>query len=207
MIDKLIETIKSHKPNTSGVKRQSSVLIPLIKRDDTWHLLYERRSYDLKSQPGEICFPGGSIEAVEHPRDAAIRETCEELNLTQDAIEVIGQIDSIMTSFDMLIHCYVGLLHSQFEDIDYSKDEVDLIFTVPIEHLINNPPMSYLINSKFDLADDFPFESIPNGKNYNFKSMSYPIVFYDYDVYTIWGLTARMTEQFIGMIKRESEML
>ncbi|HSN65411.1 MAG TPA: CoA pyrophosphatase, partial [Fusibacter sp.] len=126
MIDKLIETIKSHKANTSGVKRQSSVLIPLIKRNDTWHLLYERRSYDLKSQPGEICFPGGSIEAVELPRDAAIRETCEELNLTRDSIEIIGQIDSIMTSFDMLIHCYVGLLHCQFEEIDFSKDEVDL---------------------------------------------------------------------------------
>ena len=207
MIDKLIETIKSHKANTSGVKRQSSVLIPLIKRNDAWHLLYERRSFDLKSQPGEICFPGGSIEAVEHPRDAAIRETCEELNLTRDSIEIIGQIDSIMTSFDMLIHCYVGLLHCNFEDIDYSKDEVDLIFTVPIEYLMENPPMSYLINSKFDLADDFPFESIPNGKNYNFKSMSYPIVFYDYENYTIWGLTARMTEQFIGMIKRESSTM
>ena len=205
MIDKLIETIKAHQANTSGVKRQSSVLIPLIKRNDTWHLLYERRSYDLKSQPGEICFPGGTIETVEHPRDAAIRETCEELNLTQDSIEIIGQIDSIMTSFDMLIHCYVGLLLCPFEEIAYSKDEVDLIFTVPIEHFMLNPPMSYLINSKFDLSDDFPFQSIPNGKDYNFKSTSYPIVFYDYEIYTIWGLTARMTEQFIGMIKRKSE--
>jgi 8-oxo-dGTP pyrophosphatase MutT (NUDIX family) len=204
MIDKFIETIKSHKANTSGVKRQSSVLIPIIKRNDTWHLLYERRSFDLKSQPGEICFPGGSIEPVEHPRDAAIRETCEELNLTRDSIEIIGQIDSIMTSFDMLIHCYVGLLNCQFEDIDYSKDEVDLLFTVPIDHFMQNPPMRYLIKSKFDLDEDFPFQSIPNGKDYNFKTMSYPIVFYDYDAYTIWGLTARMTEQFIDMIKSET---
>lgn len=205
MIDKLIETIKTHKANTSGVKRQSSVLIPLIKRNDRWHLLYERRSFDLKSQPGEICFPGGAIESFEHSRDAAIRETCEELNLAYSDIEIIGQMDSIMTSFDMLIHCYVGILSCPFEDIVYLKDEVDLIFTVPIEHFMQNPPLSYLINSKFDLSDDFPFQSIPNGKDYNFKAMSYPIVFYDFEAYTIWGLTARMTQQFIGMLKLEYE--
>jgi len=205
MIDKLIETIKSHKANTSGVKHQSSVLMPLIKRNDTWHLLYERRSFDLKSGPGEICFPGGTIEALEHPRDAAIRETCEELNLNSSDIEVIGQIDTIMTSFDMLIHCYVGMLTCRFEDIAFSKDEVDMIFTVPIEHFMQTPPTSYLIKSKFDLSDDFPFQSIPNGKDYNFKLMSYPVVFYDYGLYTIWGLTARMTEQFINMIKCESD--
>ncbi len=204
MIDKLIETIKSHKANTSGVKRQSSVLLPLIKRNDTWHLLFERRSFDLKSQPGEICFPGGTIETLEHPRDAAIRETCEELNLNPSNIEIIGQIDTIMTSFDMLIHCYVGMLTCHFEDIAFSKNEVDMIFTVPIDHFMQNPPTSYLIKSKFDLSDDFPFQSIPNGKDYNFKLMSYPVVFYNYELYTIWGLTARMTEQFINMIKRGS---
>ncbi len=197
MIDKLIETIRSHEANTTGVVRQSSILIPLIKRDGAWHLLYERRSFNLKSQPGEICFPGGMIDSDEHPRDAAIRETCEELNLLSSHIEIIGQIDSIMTSFDMLIHCYVGLLHCNFEDIAFSKAEVDLIFTVPIEHLQKTQPMRYLLSSKYDLSDDFPFQSIPNGKNYNFKSASYPVVFYDYGGYTIWGLTARMTEQFI----------
>jgi len=206
MIDKFIETIKAYKANTIGVKRQSSVLIPLIKINDAWHLLYERRSFNLTSQPGEICFPGGVMESIEGSKDTAIRETCEELNLETNAIEIIGQIDSIMTSFDMLIHCYVGIIKVRFEDIVFSRDEVDLIFTVPLDHFIQNPPTRYQVNSKFDLSDDFPYESIPNGKDYNFKSTSYPIVFYDYGGYTIWGLTARMTEQFIGMIKRHTTL-
>ena len=33
------------------------------------------------SQPGEISFPGGRVEDGETFQEAAIRETCEELNL------------------------------------------------------------------------------------------------------------------------------
>ncbi|HAS74142.1 MAG TPA: CoA pyrophosphatase [Clostridiales bacterium UBA8960] len=203
MIDKIIETVAKHKANTAGVKKQSSILIPLIERDGMLHLLYEKRALSLKSQPGEICFPGGALEDIEHPMDAAVRETCEELQIRESQIEIIGQIDSILTSFDMLIHCYVGLLHCAFEEIIYSKDEVEAIFTVPMAYLFEHTPKTYLIKSRFDLQDDFPFQSIPNGKDYNFKTMSYPVVFYEYEDYTIWGLTARMTEQFVKMIKSE----
>jgi len=207
MIDALIETIKKHKPNTTGVHRHSSVLLPLILRDNCWHLLFERRSMNLKTQPGEICFPGGSLEDIEDSKDAAIRETCEELGISKHQIELVGQMDSIMTSFDMIIHCYVGILTCAFDSIIYSKDEVDSIFTVPIDYFINNPPKTYNIRSKFDLDEDFPFHNIPNGKDYNFKSTSYAVVFYDYSAYTIWGLTARMTQQFIEMIRDESDLL
>lgn len=200
MFDQFIEIIKNHKPNTKGVRRESSVLIPLIKRNETWHLLYEKRALTLQTQPGEICFPGGAMEDFEHSCAAAVRETCEELNLSIDDIDVIGQVDSIMTSFDMIIHCYVGIINVPFEAINYSKDEVDTIFTVPIQHFLDHPPEKHLLKSTFNLSDDFPFESIPNGKNYNFKASHYPVLFYVYENMTIWGLTARMTEQFIQLI-------
>lgn len=201
MIDTLIDLIQAYKPNTSGVRRQSSVLIPLILREGCWHLLFEKRALTLKSQPGEICFPGGSIEEVEHSSTAAIRETCEELGIQTSDIKVIGQIDSILTSFDMLIHCYVGIINYNFDEIPYSTDEVDHIFTIPVQYFIDHPPVTYTIDSKFNLSDDFPYHNIPDGKNYNFKSMKYPVVFYDYEAYTVWGLTARMTQQFISLIQ------
>ena len=200
MINQIIDIIKAHLPNTSGVSRQSAILIPLIERNGELHILYERRALSLKTQPGEICFPGGSIEDEEHPMEAAIRETCEELNIDEKVIEIIGQIDSILTSFDMVIHCYVGLLKIPYEDIEFSRDEVDLIFTVPVDYFKSHPPKTYVIQSKFEIDEDFPFENIPNGKGYNFKTMSYPVVFYDYQAFTIWGLTARMTESFIQLI-------
>ena len=39
-------------------KRGASVLIPLVWKDGEPHLLFEVRAYDLKVQPGEVCFPG-----------------------------------------------------------------------------------------------------------------------------------------------------
>lgn len=203
MLDKYIEIIKNHHPNTKGVRREASVLIPLIERDHAWHLLYEKRALTLITQPGEVCFPGGAIEDFEHSCAAAVRETCEELNLSISDLELVGQLDSIMTSFDMIIHCYIGIIKVPFEDIHYATDEVDSIFTVPIQHFLDHPPEKHLLKSTYNLSDDFPFDSIPNGKDYNFKAAHYPVLFYVYNDMTIWGLTARMTEQFINLIQQD----
>ena len=192
MIDQVIETIKSYKANTSGAKRQSAIMLPLIYKDGMWQVLYELRSKNLKTQPGEICFPGGTLEVHEDSKEAAIRETCEELGVSASDFEIIGQMDSIMTSFDMLIHCYVGIITCPFESLAHATDEVEDIFTVPLVHLVEQTPKTYTAKSKFELTEDFPFQSIPNGKDYNFKTSSYPIVFYSFENHTIWGLTARI---------------
>lgn len=200
MLKDIENIIGSHKANSTGVKKQSSVLMPLIQHNDTWNLLFERRALTLNSQPGEICFPGGIVEKDEHPMEAAIRETCEELNLTETHIRLIGQIDSVMTSFDMLIHCYVGVIDIEYEKIIPSISEVDDLILVPLDYLLTVQPETYKISSKFDLDIDFPFEAIPNGKNYNFKNTHYPIVFYNYENITIWGLTARMVYNLIDLL-------
>ncbi len=200
MLKNIEKIIGSHKANPFGVKKQSAVLMPMILHNDTWHLLFEKRALTLNSQPGEICFPGGIVEKDEQPKEAAIRETCEELNLTEGHIRLIGQLDSVMTSFDMLIHCYVGVLEIEFENIHPSISEVDDLILVPLDYLLNVQPETYKISSKFDLDIDFPFDAIPNGKNYNFKNTQYPIVFYNYDSVTIWGLTARMVYNLTNLI-------
>lgn len=46
-----------------------SVLIPLVEREGKMHVLLEKRAAHI-SQPGEICFPGGRIEAGEQPQAA-----------------------------------------------------------------------------------------------------------------------------------------
>lgn len=201
--EEITKSILSHNPNIFGVNKKSSILIPIIERNDSLHILYEIRSLKLKSQPGEICFPGGKVDSGEHPCESAIRETCEELNINSESIEIIGQIDSILTSFDMIIHCFIGKINLSFEEINHSTDEVEELFTIPIEELVNIDPQIYSIKTEFVLPGDFPFSQIPNGKNYNFKNNSYPVVFYKYRDYNIWGLTARMTQNFISIIRND----
>jgi 8-oxo-dGTP pyrophosphatase MutT (NUDIX family) len=168
--------------------------------------MYEVRASTLKSQPGEICFPGGKLECHEDSESAAVRETCEELNIEPSDIEVIGRVDSILTSFNMLIHCFVGIIDRPFETIRFSRDEVDQIFLVPLAHLCENDPDSYEIQTQMQVPESFPFEKIPDGKDYNFRTSNYPVIFYHFEDKHIWGLTARMTRNFVELLNQHCEV-
>ena len=67
-----------------------AVLIPFVTTEEGKALLLEVRS-QLVKQPGEMCFPGGRVEAGETPVETAVRETCEELGLKPEDIEVISE--------------------------------------------------------------------------------------------------------------------
>ena len=67
-----------------------AVLVPFVTTEEGKALLLEVRS-QLVKQPGEICFPGGRVEAGETPVETAVRETCEELGLKPEDIEVISE--------------------------------------------------------------------------------------------------------------------
>jgi len=60
-----------------------SVLIPLVEREGKMHVLLEKRAAHI-SQPGEICFPGGRIEAGEPPQAAARRANSSAVAVSTD---------------------------------------------------------------------------------------------------------------------------
>ena len=45
---------------------------------------------------------------------------------------------------------------------------------------------------KVQIPRSFPFELIPNGEAYNWRSGTYPVYFYSYNGRIIWGITARI---------------
>ena len=54
----------------------AAILIPVVRDKDEPALLMEVRSLSVR-QPGEVCFPGGHIEAGETCIDTALRESYE----------------------------------------------------------------------------------------------------------------------------------
>ena len=91
-------------------EKVSAVLIPLIKKDGRYHILFEIRSNKLSHQPGEICFPGGKREALETSLQTAIRETCEELLISESDIQVYGPLDYFLSPAGIRIDAYLGEL-------------------------------------------------------------------------------------------------
>ncbi|MBX6378686.1 MAG: CoA pyrophosphatase, partial [Clostridia bacterium] len=92
----LSAVLQERQPRLFGLNElvEAAVLVPLVQDDGgRWHLLFEVRSPDLRSRPSEICFPGGHVEPTDHtPAEAAVRETCEELQLPADAVQVLGAL-------------------------------------------------------------------------------------------------------------------
>ncbi|MGL5330877.1 MAG: NUDIX hydrolase [Peptostreptococcaceae bacterium] len=200
MLDNIKNTFKEFKPyiNNHENMKKASVLIPIVKKDDTHHILFQVRSKNLKTQPNEISFPGGKIEKNETPLDAVIRETCEELGTVSDNIEIISPLDLFVHPADMIIHPFVGYIKS-IDDLNINKNEVDHIFLVPIEYLLNQVPKSYDSEVKMVPFDDFPYDIIPNKRDYKFASTISPILFYEYKDYAIWGITSRILENFVNV--------
>lgn len=201
-IDKIIERFKERIPKTMDIKHKYAVLIPLIEIDNKLEIIYELRSSNLKTQPGEISFPGGKVEENESYKEAAIRETVEELNITEGNINVIGELDYLISYDSTTIHCFLATITGvNAKDIIPNYDEVDHIFTVPLDFFISTEPDTYYLDLKTVLNDEFPYNLIPNGKDYSFRSGKHTVMFYHYKDYIIWGFTARMTRQLINIIK------
>jgi coenzyme A diphosphatase NUDT7 len=179
--------------------RHYSVLVPIIQVDDELHILYEVRAHTMRNQPGEICFPGGKHELDESYALTAVRETSEELGIPMDSIELIGQLDDVITPFNMYIHVFLGLIPYDIDDLAPSADEVAELFTVPIDYLLDCDVQHFTSNSNIMPPENFPYEKIH--PNYEWKVGKYPILFIEYDDYQIWGITAKITSNFIETLK------
>jgi 8-oxo-dGTP pyrophosphatase MutT (NUDIX family) len=159
--------------------RRACVLVPLIRDDRGWAVLFTRRSENLASHSGQIAFPGGSVEGEEALEDAAIREAEEEVGIPRSSVELIGRLDDLVTHSGFLVAPFVGIVHERAEYV-MQETEVVEIFEVPIEALMNpkNPEVRY----------------VP------FRNRMYPTYFYHHESYEIWGLTGRMVKAFLDLV-------
>ena len=177
----------------------SAVLLPIIETDDGPQVLFEVRPDHLRRQPGEICFPGGRVEKNElmNPQDAAVRETAEELGIKKDQIELLGSLKCFFGPPATIIYPYVGLIKDK-ESIKPDPAEVEEIFYAPLEHFIQNPPAESSVEVANRYAPDFPFNRVPAAYSKDWsKKWRFPVYFYEYGKYFIWGITARILYYFV----------
>jgi 8-oxo-dGTP pyrophosphatase MutT (NUDIX family) len=202
LINNLKDIFKNYTPYINGHKNmlKASVLIPVVKVKGSYFILFEVRSKNLKSQPNEISFPGGKIELNETPYEACIRETCEELGTNDNNIEIISELDLFVSPSNLIIHPFVGFI-KDINILNINKDEVDHTFLVPITHLLENEPLKYTNEVQVIPNNNFPYDLIPNKENYKFQKGSYDSLFYMYKDYAIWGITGKILDNFLSILK------
>ncbi len=180
-------------------EQTAAVLIPLVQIDQDWHVVFEVRAHTMRQQPGEISFPGGRLEKGETPVEAAIRETCEELEVSADKVEVVGKLRPLATPHRQLIYPFVGIL-SEVPSVE-GTDEVDHLFTVPVSTLLMIDPFHGEMEWTMSPDQNIPLDRLANAKAYEKRVIKMREPFYEHEDYIIWGLTGKFLTQFIKRIK------
>lgn len=156
----------------------------------------------MRKQPGDISFPGGRIDVTDpSPLVAALRETYEELGVDPKTVEVIGSLSPYVASPTFVVYPFVAAIDRRQIIQSFNKEEVEEVFTVPVKWLLEYEPYMHLVSVEPVPASDFPFEKIMNGTQYQWRARSMEEWFFDYEKYTIWGLTARILKHFIEVIR------
>ena len=155
--------------------RASAVLIPLFYSQGQYHILFTERSDEVVLHKGQVCFPGGTQEPSDsNLLETALREVKEEIGLEAKDVEILGELDDMLTFVtDYVISPFVGLI-THPHALKTNGKEVKGAFSVPLSFLMNEA---------------------------NFKQDSYA---YEYEGHVIWGATARILSQFIGLLRSES---
>jgi 8-oxo-dGTP pyrophosphatase MutT (NUDIX family) len=176
-----------------------SIMMPIIEKDNKLHVMFEVRPSTLRMDPGEICFPGGGIEKGETAREAAMRETQEELGIDKKYIELATGEDLLITQNNRLIHTFCGYIDNK-ADINPCPAEVEKLFYVPLEKLLNEEPLIGQISISTIPIGEMPFSEL-YGREYSWRKGKGKVYFYKYANYVIWGITAKILYSYIRKIK------
>ena len=200
-----------------------AVLIPFVTTEEGKALLLEVRS-QLVKQPGEMCFPGGRVEAGETPVETAVRETCEELGLRPEDIEVFSEpeIETEMMADGRRVFSVKAQLRNLLSSdnagpdndvtgkaeasisrelslpLKLSRDEVAEVFLLPVSWIEGNGPEYYVLGE----AADEELPEILRGylANYGEFRRRGETYYWEYEGRGIWGLTARIINRIVTSI-------
>lgn len=160
-----------------GEKPMAAVLAPLFEDDrERIRVVLTKRPDTMPTHAGHIAFPGGRPEPGDDgPVGTAMREAREEVGIAETQVEVLGFLPPIDTvEFSLLVVPVVARITTPL-DLVPSEREVDKVYT---------PLLA-------DLANQSNWWHVPwNG---------WKVWYYDLEGDTLWGATARMVRQLIGL--------
>ncbi|MFU8804162.1 MAG: NUDIX hydrolase [Bradymonadaceae bacterium] len=168
-------------PNMEGVEfTDAAVLIPLTQIEDEIHVVFTRRSHDMREHSGEVSFPGGRADACDETLvHTALRESHEEIQLEPSAVNIYGALVQMPTITGYSVTTFVGEFAQPYELVA-NPEEISTIFSVSLQAL----------------AD----ETIHRIEEREYAGIVYPLHFYEVEGHVIWGATGYMVHLFLDYL-------
>ena len=150
--------------------KPAAVLLPILEYKNALTVLFTVRASHLKHHAGQVSFPGGKQEPTDHSLvETALRETHEEVGLSPDKIEIVGNLPLYRTVSRYEVIPYIGFICAP-TDIILDKNEVDSTFEVPLNFLMDkNNHLIHWVKR---------------------KDGQFPVYFIPWKEHNIWGATA-----------------
>jgi len=169
--------------------RPAAVLLALFEEDGEARVILTKRPETMPSHQGEIAFPGGKHEpGIDADlRATALREAHEEIGLDPDLVEVVAELDHLVTvSARFALTPFVGLLRERPALVPHVR-EVDAVFDVALGELLRDDVFR---EERWEVP---PEMLVGVGKDR-------AIHFFELAGETVWGATARVLVGFLAHV-------
>ena len=179
MLRELEQRFKNHPYRSLNTDLpQAAVLIPLLSQDNDFQLILTRRASHMNTHSGEVAFPGGKQDSTDTDLlSTALRESWEEISLEPELVHIVGRGSSVVSRYGLEVTPFVGVI-AQPPQLSANADELDRIFTIPLEYLLNPDNLQ---NDLWQMSDHI-----------------YQMPFFQYGEYRVWGLTAIMLAECLN---------
>jgi 8-oxo-dGTP pyrophosphatase MutT (NUDIX family) len=168
--------------------RASVAMILHQSANDVEILFIQRASHDLDPWSGHIAFPGGKLEEGELERQAACRETLEEIGIDLEQGHYLGRLSDIVgTNLPVRVSCCMfGVDRLRFQPV--MNEEVRDLFWVSLSDL-RDPERHLRSTVAFD------------DKRFEVPAIRLPVD----NKPLLWGITYRLVMQFLYLLEDNRE--
>ena len=190
MRDQLREAMAAYEPlrvdpraHTAPEVKSAAVLVLFYERNGEPHVVFQKRTETVEAHKGQISLPGGAADPEDIDlRFTALRETHEEVGVHPDDVEILGQVDDLVTISNFVVTPFVGWLTRPHVEWSYSEHEVAYLLEVPFSHLMDET--NHVLDRRMIRGTEYTFPAYQFGDD------------------LIWGATARMLANLLDIIAR-----
>jgi 8-oxo-dGTP pyrophosphatase MutT (NUDIX family) len=164
--------------------KAAAVLIPLLRQENVWRVLFTRRTATLAEHSGQVAFPGGRADPGDaSPEMTALREAYEEIQLQPEDVHIIGKLREIRTISNYCVTPVVGQIPWPYP-FRLALGEVSRVFTIPLTWLTESE------NHEIRLRElPHPFPPVP------------VVYFRLYEDELLWGVSAQIVLDFLAALR------